>query len=125
MHFVQINILQHTSIVSTKPQSSITESDQRHHHCSPTSTDPFFFPLLLAAPALSNRSGEKCCKLSVELVPVATSSATARPLAGAHRIPQQLCPHEMYAPSTSGTFPITGKPSDGQGLMHACHSDNG
>ena len=60
------------------------------HHCSPTSTVPFFLPRLLLLAPVSNRPGEKAFKFIVELAPVAISSAIASPLAGAQRIPQQL-----------------------------------
>lgn len=56
----------------------------------------------------------------VELAQVAISSAMHNPLTGAHKIPQQLCPVEMYAPSTPGIAPITGNPSAVQGRMQAC-----
>eukprot|EP00982_Pelagococcus_subviridis_P014976 31370-Pelagococcus_subviridis.AAC.3 len=43
-----------------------------------------------------------------------------RPVTGAHKMPQQLCPHAMYAPSTPGTAPRIGSASGGHGRMHDC-----
>lgn len=40
------------------------------YHCSPTSTDPIFFPLLFFELLLSNLEGEKAFKSIVELMPI-------------------------------------------------------
>ena len=66
-----------------------------------------------------NRPGVNALR-SIELFPSTTNSLTILPVTGAHKIPQQLCPHAMYAPSTPGTAPKYGTASGGHGLMQLC-----
>lgn len=50
-------------------------------------------------------------------MPSKISSDIAFPQAGAHAMPQQLCPAFMYAPDHPDTFPMYGLASGGQGLI--------
>ena len=60
----------------------------RCHHCSPTATAPCFLPLVeLVA---MKRCGEKADRSTHEDLPSMISSLIARPVTGAHRMPQQL-----------------------------------
>lgn len=90
------------------------------YHCSPTGTEPIFRPRRAAAePERAKRPGEKWRRSTQLAAPSKISSDMANPLTGAHRMPQQLCPAEIYAPRTCGTLPIIGKASGGHGRIHA------
>ena len=69
--------------------------NKKYYHCSPTETLPFFLPLPPLLLVESNLCGEKCWRSTVGLDPVAIRSAMAKPLAGAHSIPQHYQMEEI------------------------------
>ena len=87
------------------------------HHCSPTFTVPFFRPRPPLPPEGVNLAGSNGRRSTDRDLPSKTSSDIAFPQAGAHAMPQQLCPAFMYAPDHPDTFPMYGLASGGQGLI--------
>lgn len=88
------------------------------YHCSPTCSAPFLRPLP-PGPRGMKRAGSKGARSRQAARPSRRSSAMALPLAGAQRMPQQLCPAEMYAPLVEPQGPIRGSASGATGRMQA------
>mmetsp|Transcript_8753 Transcript_8753/g.17341 ORF Transcript_8753/g.17341 Transcript_8753/m.17341 type:complete len:100 (-) Transcript_8753:1450-1749(-) len=80
--------------------------NQVNYHCSPTLTLPFFLPLPPLPFPTVNLAGSNGRKSKQRHSPSKTNSAIAIPHAGAHAIPQQLCPALMYPPRYPGTRPM-------------------